>query len=379
MAGLRSFQEPFRPTIGCFGEHLADPERGQTESMTTGTISEATFVRRTLIVALIGVLAVALWTMSPLILLFFGAILIAVTLRTLARPLLLLGLGDRLSVTIVAVLFTALVVAVSVLFGAELAKQINTLNARFGAGLRQWADTLQFSDLAQRLDGSEIAAAIPQFVSWGMTLGQAVLGFVLVVVGGLYLAVNPAPYRDGALKLVPRDYQANAIATLDDVSEAIHHWLGGVLASMALVGLLTSAGLWIAGVQSPIVLGLLAGLANFVPYIGSIAAAILTLIVAAAQGWEVLLWASAVMFVVQQIESNVISPVVVGRAVHILPATGLFALVAMALLFGPLGVLFGFPLAIVADIVIRRLYVRDLLGKPVEILGEPAERSEVAV
>jgi predicted PurR-regulated permease PerM len=56
----------------------------------------------------------------------------------------------------------------------------------------------------------------------------------------------------------------------------------------------------------------------------------------------------------------------------------MFAMFAMALLFGPLGVIFGFPLAIVADIAIRRLYVRDTLDKPVEILGKPAQRSEVA-
>jgi predicted PurR-regulated permease PerM len=148
---------------------------------------------------------------------------------------------------------------------------------------------------------------------------------------------------------------------------------------MVMVGALTALGLWIAGVQSPIVLGLLAGLANFVPYAGSIAAAVLTLTIAAAQGWETLVWASAAMLIVQQIESNVISPMVIGRAVHILPATGLFALVAMAMLFGPLGVLFGFPLAIVADVAIRRLYVRDLLGKPVKIHGEPAAPSESSV
>lgn len=347
--------------------------------MIDADIPDATFVRRALIVALIAVLAAAFWLISPLFLLFFGAALVAITLRTLARPLVTLGLGDRASVTVVTALLAAIAIGVGVFFGAELVRQIVTLNTRFGAGLRQWADTFQLSELAQKLSGAEIAAAIPQFLSWGMTFGQAVLGAILVLVGGLYMALNPMPYRNGALKLVPPEYHANAVATLDDISEALHNWLGGMLASMVLVGTLTMFGLWIAGVQSPVVLGLLAGIANFVPYIGSIAAAVLTLVIAAGQGWETLVWAAAIMFIIQQIESNVISPIVIGRAVHIMPAVGLFALAAMAMLFGPLGVLFGFPLAIVADIAIRRLYVRDLLGKPVEILGEPAARSEAVL
>ena len=83
------------------------------------------------------------------------------------------------------------------------------------------------------------------------------------------------------------------------------------------------------------------------------------------------------MFIVQQIESNVVTPVVVGGAVSLSPVTGLFAIVAMAVLFGPLGVLFGFPLAVVADIAIRRLYIRDALDEPVEILGDQAKKSSV--
>jgi predicted PurR-regulated permease PerM len=59
--------------------------------------------------------------------------------------------------------------------------------------------------------------------------------------------------------------------------------------------------------------------------------------------------------------------------VSVAPVVGLFAVVAMGVLFGPLGLLFGFPLAIVTDIAMRRLYVLDTLGEPVEIMGKPAK------
>jgi predicted PurR-regulated permease PerM len=337
---------------------------------------EAQFIPKALFVALLVAAGAALWYLAPLLLLIFGAILIAIALRTLARPIAALGVPDRASVALVLIAAIALATAFGVLFGAELASQSARINAQFSSGLRQWVDALNLQSFEELLKGFDLPAVIPRFLSWGVTLGQAVLGAVLVIVGGIYIALNPSPYRDGLVKLVPEQYRANADATIGDISEALQLWLRGMLAAMILVGTLTAIGLSIAGVPSPIVLGTLSGLANFVPYIGSIAAAVLILTVAAAQDWQTMLWAAAVMFIVQQIESNVITPLVVGGAVHILPATGLFAVVAMAMLFGPLGVLFAFPLTVVTDIAVRRLYVRDTLDKPVEILGEPAARSE---
>lgn len=339
-------------------------------------LDEEKFIRKALFVALLIAAVAVLWFLGPLILLVFGAILISIMLRTLAYPISASGVPEWASVASVILIGVAIAVAFGLFFGAELANQWTTLNAQFSSGLRQWLETLHLQSFDELLKGIDLSAVIPRFLSWGVTLGQAMLGAVLVVVGGIYIALNPSPYRDGLLKLVPKQYQANADATIGDISEALERWLRGMLAAMVLVGVLTAFGLWIAGVPSPLLLGTLSGLANFVPYIGSIAAAVLILTVAAAQSWETIVWAAAVMFVVQQVESNVITPLVVGGSVHILPATGLFAVVAMAMLFGPLGVLFAFPLTIVADIAIRRLYVRDVLDKPVEILGEPAARSE---
>lgn len=343
------------------------------------TSSDATFTRRVLIVALIAVGVAVLWLVLPLLLLVFGAVLVAATLRTLARPLRWVGLGNAAAVAVTALVATLAVALLVFLFGAELQQQWTNLYGRLDAIVGQVARYFEVEGgeiLKSTNPAANIVPLVPRVLSWGWSLGQAVLGAAFVAVAGLYIAFDPAAYRAGLIALVPKTYQENAVATLDDVAEALNRWLGGMLISMLLVGALTGAGLWFAGVHSPLALGLLAGVANFVPYLGSIVAAIVTLLFAAGQGWEIALWAAAVMAVVQQIESNVITPLVVGRAVSILPATGLFSVLAMALLFGPLGVLFGFPLAIVADIVVRRLYIRDALDKPVDILGEPASRSE---
>lgn len=139
--------------------------------------------------------------------------------------------------------------------------------------------------------------------------------------------------------------------------------------AMVLVGVFTGLGLWLVGVPSAFALGVIAGLAEFVPLIGPILAAIPALLVASNSDPQTVLLALVVLVAVQQLESNLIAPLIVDRMVSIAPAVGLFAVVAMGVLFGPLGLLLGFPLAIVFDVAVRRLYVRDTLGEAVKIGG----------
>lgn len=336
------------------------------------------FVQRVFVVVIVTLLCVVLWSLRDVLLLLFGAVLIATTLRSIARPL--IGVGDTIAVVIAAILVLAITISVFSFFGAQLVDEGQQLATRFDAAFSRISSHIKFPSLGQLFGFSDPTSAIPQivsrFLSWGISLTQAAIALLLVLVGGFYLAVDPDSYCEGALKLVPPAYQNNARATINDISGALHKWITGQFTSMIIVGVLTGVGLWFAGVESAIALGVLAAFANFIPYIGSVLAALVTLVIAAAQGWDTLGWAAAVMFGVQQIESNVIAPLVVGGAVSIMPATGLFSIVAMGVLFGPLGILFGFPLAIATDIAIRRLYIRDALNEDVEILGSSAARSD---
>ena len=80
--------------------------------------------------------------------------------------------------------------------------------------------------------------------------------------------------------------------------------------------------------------------------------------------------------VIQQLESNIIIPVVAGHTVRLPPAVGLFAVIGMGVLFGPLGLVLGYPLAVVCDVAVRRLYVREALGEEVEIVAEKSRGAE---
>ncbi len=337
--------------------------------------ADAAFGRKVLIIALAAAVLLSLWILADVLLLFFGSTLLAILLGILARPLLDLGTPRWAAISIVTVAVLCALVGIVWILGAQVANELQNLSARLGEASR-WLAGMPFSQAIDNLDTDVPAALIPRFASWTVSAGTAVVGLVLVLAGAVYLAIDSRTYRDGFLKLVPEPYLPSVSATLDDAHRALERWLGGQLIIMAVVGTMTGIGLSLVGLESALALGLLAGAANFVPYLGSIAAAAVTLIVAASHSWEMVLWAGGILFAIQQVESNILQPIVGGGSVSLPPAIALYAIAAMGLLCGPLGVLFGFPLAVVSDIAIRRIYVRDTLDRPVEILGADAEKSK---
>lgn len=347
---------------------------------TTPEHRDLAFVRRVFIVVAIGVLVAAIWALSDILLLLFGAVLFAVMLHAVAAPLEAhLRLSRLPALALGGALMVLLLAAAVVFLGPELAAQMRTLFTTLPEAANRLLGYFQLGSMVDLIKDGTAASALgglaSRVIAWSTTLAGALASLLLVLFGGIYLAINPRLYRDGLVKLVPPAIQPNVNATLDDAGEALKRWLAGQLIAMLLVGVFTAAGLWLAGVPSAFALGLIAGLAEFVPLIGPILAAIPALLIASTQDWQIVLLALAVLVVVQQVESNLIAPVIADRMVSIAPAVGLFAVVAMGVLFGPLGLLLGFPLAIAFDVAVRRLYVRDTLGERVEIMGKPAKPS----
>ena len=342
---------------------------------------DETFVRRLLIILAIGLLGLVIYLLSDVLLLFFGSILVAVILRSIANPLMeRTGLSERMSLGIAGLLIVGTLGLSFWWLGPGLAAELSTVLKNLPAAASKIAERYDVGPLSEFMQTTNPATifgnVVSRAVSWGSSILGALAALLLVIFGGIYLAAEPKLYRDGIVKLVPPRLQANVDATLDDCSNALPRWVGAQLFAMVLVGSLTGLGLWLVGVPSALALGFISGIAEFVPYVGPLAAAIPALLLASTQDSSTVVWTLVVLVVVQQLESNVIVPMVANKAVSVQPAVGLYAVVALGILFGPLGLLFGFPLAIVTDIAIRRLYVLDTLDEPVEILGEPAKPSE---
>lgn len=335
------------------------------------------FLARCFMIVAVSTLVGAVWLLSDILLLLFGAILLAIILHTLATPLKLhLGLGQRLALLVSGIIPVAVLASLGFWFGPELAQEMRAITstlpdaaqkAATAMGLESYSDVLKNGGAA-----STIGNLATRVISWSTAIAGAIGSLLLVIFGGIYLALDPRSYRDGLLKLIPPAIQPNVERTLDDAVLALQRWLKGQILAMVLVGAFTGAGLWLVGVPSAFALGLMAGLAEFVPVVGPLVAAIPALLIAGTVDMQTVLLAVAVLVIVQQIESNLITPIIVERMVAIAPAVALFAVVAMGVVFGPLGLLLGFPLTIVIDIAIRHLYVRDTLGEDVTIMGTRA-------
>ncbi len=314
--------------------------------------------------------------LSGLLLLVFGAVLVAVIFRALAEPITrATHLSERLAL-LIAVLAVFTIGGLSGwLFGAQVRAQFEELQQTLPRAWHSFEAWLGETDLGERMltaarDWSPSGTALARNVGSLATATVGAIGnLLLVLVAGVYLALQPRIYRGGLLQLIPPQSRDAGRDAVNATGRALRLWLSAQLVGMVAIGVLTTIGLWMIGVPSALALGLLAGLAEFVPIVGPIIAAIPALLIALTLGWETFLWTLGLYLVIQQIEGNVIMPMVTRRAVNLPPALALFSIVALGLLFGPLGIVFGAPLAVVLFVLARELYVKRVLGEKLPVVG----------
>ncbi len=196
-----------------------------------------------------------------------------------------------------------------------------------------------------------------------------VAGLLFVFVIGVYLSVEPEVYLGGLLRLFPADRRDRVREILVFIGRALRWWLIGRAVAMAAVGLLTVLLLWLIGLSLAPALGLIAGLLTFVPFIGPILAAVPAILVALVEGPYMVLYVVLIYVLLQQLENQILTPLIQKRAIFLPPAVLLTAQLLIGVLFGYMGVLLASPLAIVFVILIQTLYVEDSLGESVKILG----------
>ena len=203
--------------------------------------------------------------------------------------------------------------------------------------------------------------------SWGLGAVGALGSTVLVIVAGYFLASEPALYQRGMAMLFPKDQQGRVEDALEQGGAGLFQWLKGQLVSMSIVGILIGLGAWIIGLPAPVALGLFAGLADFVPVIGPVIAAVPVLAVAATQDGSTMLWTLALILAVQQIEANMIMPLVNQSTVNIPPALLLLNVFVFGIVFGGVGVIVAAPLTVVVFVLVKKLYITDALEQKVEL------------
>jgi predicted PurR-regulated permease PerM len=207
------------------------------------------------------------------------------------------------------------------------------------------------------------ATALLQSATAALGGVAGVLGNLVVIVFlGLYVAVNPSTYRNGALLLLRPDKRERIGRVLDESAATLRWWVTGQLVSMALIASLTYGALLLVGMPAAFVLGLITGLFAFIPYIGSFVAGAMIVLFGLAQGATMALWGLGVYLLVQLVESYVLAPLVQRWSVNISPALIIGGLTVLGGLFGIWGFILAAPLLAVLRILILRLWVEDALG-----------------
>jgi len=148
---------------------------------------------------------------------------------------------------------------------------------------------------------------------------------------------------------------------LDACADALAGWLKGQAISMLFVGLATWIALAALGIPAPLVLGIIAGILDFVPFFGPVVSGALAILLAFTQGPRAALYVAVLVLLIQQTEAHVMVPLLQRWAVKLPPVLSLVAVVVFAGLFGVPGVLLATPLMVVAMVLVRKLYVEDLL------------------
>lgn len=344
-------------------------------------MSDWIFLRRVLMVTGVVGFALMIWQAYQAFLLLFAAILIALLLgratkfverhTPLPRPFALL---------LVVLLIVGSIAGVIYQFGAQIAGQMNDLAQRLPGAVDNLEQRFDLGDVSGKLmeqARSNSGSILFQITTVASSVLNLVGNLIIVLVTAAFLAAQPDLYRRGVLRLFPAEHRDLAGQTIEDSGTALNQWLLGQLISMALVGMLTAFGLWMIGLPAPLALGLLAALTEFVPIVGPLIGAVPAVLLAFSVDWTMVAWTIGVFAVVQQLESNMITPLIQHRMVSLPPVVTMFAILAFGLLFGPLGLFLATPLAVLTYVLVARLYIRELLDEPTTIPGQEAAAEKV--
>jgi predicted PurR-regulated permease PerM len=324
------------------------------------------------LVVLAAVAAVLVWLAADVILLAFAGILVALFLDGLSSSVAAYcRVPGRVALALVVCALAAVMGVAGWLIapavGDQLAELVDRL-PRVAAQIEQRLDESRWGRLLVRYLPS--AEAVGQSVSMqrvggtlattlGWTLGT-LANVLLILFIGIYLAADPHRYVEAALRILPPRRRDRARDVLAAIAGTLRRWLIGKIAGMLIIGALTAAGLAIIGVPLALSLGCVAGVLNFVPYVGPFVSFVPAALMAFVEGPAMLGWVAALYVVIQGLESYAVTPLIQQRAVALPPAFLITMQVLAGMLLGIMGLLLATPLTAAAVVAVRMLYVEPL-------------------
>jgi predicted PurR-regulated permease PerM len=337
--------------------------------------------RRWQLFAITAVIVYLIWLLAPVLMPFAVAAMLAYLGDPLADRLERLGLNRMWAATIVFVVIMVVVVGVLLLLIPLIARQVeNLINnlPRYG----DWAQNTVWPWLQARLhldphtfDSDRLLTAIKEHMASIGGVATAVLGkvsrsglgiamwltnLVLIPVVAFYLLRDWDRLVAKVDGMLPRSIQPTIAHLASESDKILGAFVRGQLLVMLALGVFYGAGLGVVGLTVGPLIGMVAGLLSFVPYLGFIIGFVAAIIAALVQygDWTHVLLVCGVFVIGQLLEGYVLVPKLVGDKIGLHPVAVIFAVLAGGYLFGFLGVLLALPAASVIMVLLRYLIER---------------------
>lgn len=306
------------------------------------------------------------------ILLILAGVLIAIFFRGTARWLSnRIPLSEGWSLAIVVMVVLAVISLTVWLLAPRISEQAVKLSEELPRAVEGFR-----GQIAQSSWGRSLINEIPSAESFQQNSGNwlkrsfgvlsstfGVLADIYVILFlAIFITAQPKIYKEGIVALVSIPKRGRAREVLNKVGATLYKWLLGKLFSMLIVGVFTAVGLGLIGIPLALVLGLIAGLFSFIPNFGPLLALVPAALVALLQGPQQALYVIVLYVGIQAVESNAITPFIQNKMIKIPPALIIVAQLLLGVFSGGLGLILATPIIAAVMVLVRMLYVKDVLG-----------------
>lgn len=318
------------------------------------------------------------WQIRQVLLLVFSAVVIAVALNRLVRVFqrvrIKRPIAIFLSITLLLLLLAGFFILVVPPFLTQL-QDLATLAPEGLERLRGWSSWLrdiipeQFVQEIRTWRGLTEQLRSLTFNLFGnfLTLFTNSLGVLLnvliVLVLTIMLLASPTPYRQGFTLLFPASYRPRVEEILQKCERSLGGWVTGTLANMLIISVLNAIALLILQVPLALANGVLSGVLTFIPNIGPTLSTIPPILLALLDSPGKAIAVLIAYIAIQQLESNVLTPLIMQKQVSLLPAVTLASQLVFASFFGFLGLFLALPLLVVTQVWVKELLVKDVLNQ----------------
>lgn len=295
-------------------------------------------------------------------LLAFASILFGMLLNSLGNATRsITRLPYSISLTLAVVCIIGVLTLTFWLYSPLIAEQINLLMDQLPeaiTNLRKFlspylgSDFLSTNKLLQELSLSNEKVLNNLVAVFSFTIGSIVSFFIFLIVG-FYLAWSPRRYVTWILYFFSPKKRAHIGEIMERIGWSLRWWLMGKFLSMAVIGVLAFIGLWSLNVSLAFILGLLAALLAFIPYVGAILAAVPAILIAFAQSPLQALYVTILYVVIHIIEGYLITPYIEQKTVSIPPALTIIAQMLLLTLIGAVGLALATPLTVVTIALVQ--------------------------